>query len=45
MNPEQLEAWDKEHIEMLENNAAEKFLIKHYVSIAELQVKQNSKGK
>ena len=39
MNPEQLEAWDKEHMEMLENNAAEKFYIKHYVSIAELQVK------
>ena len=39
MNETQIAKWDKEHKEMLENNAAEEFMVKHYVSIAELQVK------
>jgi hypothetical protein len=39
MNEARLSAWDKEHFEMLEKNAVEKFMVKHYVSIAELQVK------
>ena len=39
MNETQLAAWDKEHFEMLEKNVDKKFMVKHYVSIAELQVK------
>ena len=38
MSPEQLAAWDEEHKEMLEKNASEHFMVKHYISIAELQV-------
>jgi hypothetical protein len=34
-----LEMWNKEHKAMLEENAAESFTIKHYVSIAELRKK------
>ncbi len=40
MSPEQLDAWNKEHTEMLEKEAQESFVVKHYVSIAELQVKE-----
>ena len=40
MSPEQLSAWDNEHMEMLENNADESFMVKHYISIARLQVKK-----
>jgi SAM-dependent methyltransferase len=40
MSPEQLSAWDKEHMEMLTKNAEENFLVKHYISIARLQVKK-----
>ena len=40
MSPEQLAAWDREHREMLEQNAPEKFMVKHYVSVAELQVRK-----
>ena len=40
MSPEQLSAWDKEHMEMLTENAAENFMVKHYISIARLQVKK-----
>ena len=39
MTPEVLEKWDKEHREMLEANAPESFVIKHYVSVAELKVR------
>ena len=38
MSPKQLDAWDAEHMEMLEKEASENFLVKHYISIAELQV-------
>jgi hypothetical protein len=34
-----LESWDKEHFNMLETIASESFTVKHYVSIADLQVK------
>ena len=37
MSPADLEAWDKEHYKMLEGAAPERFKVKHYVSIAELQ--------
>ena len=37
MSGEQLAAWEKEHMEMLEKTAPEKFTVKHYVSIAELK--------
>ncbi|MBO4373811.1 MAG: class I SAM-dependent methyltransferase [Lachnospiraceae bacterium] len=40
MAPEQLAAWNKEHMEMLEKEASERFMVKHYISIAELQVKK-----
>ncbi len=40
MSPEQLDAWNKEHMDMLEKEARESFVVKHYVSIAELQVKE-----
>jgi SAM-dependent methyltransferase len=36
MTPEALTAWDKEHKEMLEKNAPERFMVKHYISYAEL---------
>ena len=42
MSPKQLAAWDKEHMEMLEKEASESFIVKHYISIAELQVKKNN---
>ena len=40
MSSSELEAWDKEHMEMLEKEASESFIVKHYISIAELQVKK-----
>ena len=40
MTPEQLDAWNDEHMEMLEKEAQESFVVKHYVSIAELLVKK-----
>ncbi len=40
MSPTELAAWDKEHMEMLENEVPERFMLKHYVSIAQLQVKK-----
>jgi len=39
MDEKKLPLWDKEHIEMLQNNAPERFNVKHYISYAELQVK------
>lgn len=38
MSPEELKLWDKEHMDMLNTFASEEFKIKHYVSIAQLQV-------
>ena len=40
MSPDEVAAWDKEHMAMLEECAAEEFMVKHYVSIAELKVKK-----
>ena len=40
MNEEQLNAWDAEHMQMLNENASECFAVKHYVSVAELQVRK-----
>ena len=40
MSHEQLNEWDKEHLEMLEKDAPESFTVKHYISIAELEVKK-----
>ena len=40
MNETQLKAWDEEHFQMLKENAQERFDVKHYVSIAELQVRK-----
>ena len=38
MSMEQLAAWNEEHIKMLNEYAPEEFNVKHYVSLAELQV-------
>ena len=38
MNQQQLSAWNEEHMKMLIDNAHEEFMVKHYVSLAELQV-------
>lgn len=43
MNERELNAWNDEHIQMLKENAPERFNIHHYVSIAELQVKSENK--
>ncbi len=40
MDETRLHAWDEDHIRMLNENAPEAFDVKHYVSIAELQVKK-----
>lgn len=40
MSPENLAAWDVEHRQMLEKEADENFLVKHYCSMAQLQVKK-----
>ncbi len=40
LSPSDLEAWDKDHMAMLEANAPEQFNIKHYIAIAELTVKK-----
>ena len=40
MSHEKLNEWDKEHLEMLEKDASESFTVKHYISIAELEVKK-----
>lgn len=40
MSSEALAAWDKEHMEMLENSAPESFVVKHYISLAELEVNE-----
>ena len=42
MSPEVLAAWDREHMEMLSENAPDQFTVKHYVSVADLQVKKGS---
>ena len=38
LNADELAAWDNEHYRMLVDNAPEQFFIKHYVSVAELEV-------
>lgn len=38
MSPSDLASWDKEHYQMLEDTAPESFMVKHYVSVAELKV-------
>ena len=40
MSPETIVKWDDEHMRMLEEKASEQFIIKHYVSIAVLEVKK-----
>lgn len=40
MNEAQLNAWNEEHMQMLNENAPEKFNVKHYVSLARLQVRK-----
>ena len=40
MNEEELAKWNEEHWKMLLENAQEEFFVKHYISVAELQVKK-----
>ena len=40
MDETQIHAWNEEHLRMLNENAPERFHVKHYVSIAELQVRK-----
>ena len=40
MSEAQLNAWNEEHIQMLNEIAPEEFVVKHYVSMAELRVKK-----
>ena len=40
MNEEELAKWNEEHWKMLSENAQEEFFVKHYISVAELQVKK-----
>lgn len=40
LSPSELEKWDKEHRQMLIDNAPEQFSIKHYIAIAELTNKK-----
>ena len=40
LSPSELEMWDKEHMQMLVDNAPEQFNIKHYIAIAELTNKK-----
>ena len=40
MDDTQLAAWNEEHMKMLEENAPDNFMVKHYISLAELQVKK-----
>lgn len=39
MSPDELKAWDAEHMNMLNTEAPENFMVKHYVSIAQLRKK------
>lgn len=39
MSPDELKAWDTEHMNMLNTEAPENFMVKHYVSIAQLKKK------
>ena len=40
MNEAQLCAWNEDHMQMLNEIAPEVFNVKHYVSVAQLQVKK-----
>lgn len=40
MSEEQLDAWNTEHMQMLNETASDRFTVKHYVSMAELQVRK-----
>ncbi len=40
MSAEALAAWDQEHKAMLETSAPENFMVKHYISFAELKVQK-----
>lgn len=35
--PEEIAAWEKEHMQMLETIAPEEFYIKHYAALAQLK--------
>ena len=39
LTPEEIAAWEKEHLQLLERIAPEAFLVRHYAAIAELRKK------
>ena len=39
LTPEEIAAWEKEHLQLLERIAPETFLVRHYAAIAELRKK------
>lgn len=39
LSPEEIAAWEKEHLQLLERIAPETFLVRHYAAIAELRKK------
>lgn len=41
LTPEEIQSWEKEHLELLEKIAPEEFEIIHYAAIAELKKKEN----
>ena len=41
LTPEEIQSWEKEHLELLEKIAPEEFEIMHYAAIAELKKKEN----
>ena len=41
MNLKELAAFNEEHMKMLTDNAADNFMVKHYVSIADLKLKEH----
>ena len=40
MSGETLAGWDREHMDMLKKSVPERFMVKHYISFAELEVKK-----
>ena len=41
LTSEEIQSWEKEHLELLEKIAPEEFEILHYAAIAELKKKEN----
>lgn len=42
LSPEEIAAWEKEHLQLLRTIAPEAFTVKHYAAIAELTKKEHT---